>query len=51
MLNINTIAAGGGSIIKLEGSKITVGTESAHYFLMKPVSLTLETLANVKVVV
>ena len=29
MLNINTIAAGGGSIIKLEGSKITVGTESA----------------------
>ena len=29
MLNINTIAAGGGSIIKLEGSKITVGPESA----------------------
>ena len=29
MLNINTIAAGGGSIIKLEGSKIIVGPKSA----------------------
>ena len=29
MLNINTIASGGGSIINLEGSKITVGPKSA----------------------